>query len=595
MQVQSTIAAIALALAPGWQHGRSVATRLPRHAVTMATPSSMVAAPFIERLTPHATTQPVLLFLPDIDFTSAAIRNQLDGLRSDWDVRVVTTSADDRTGIDDLGSLIAAAIDEEPKGTYLVGDAFGGVLALHVALQERPSNLRGLVLVNPATSVELSSLPQAMPALDALVSAPTVLSALFTPALAATAALVNRPARLDDLARLVPALPLPTLRFRLQMMRDASATVTKPSTLARLTLPVEIYASTNDRLLPSADEGRRLARDMPNARLRLLQGAGHSPLLEAGGASLGALLKSAALTERTPRSRVDYVGKFSPPSAEAFKNASASLENIRRLASPVFVSTTADGRRIAGAEALKSHLGATARNSSRGVLLVGNHQLIGPDISMLIEEVYWATGALVRGLSHPSNFRVSGTDAADDARVTAGGGGDGVGGADAGGDDAGGGGFGNFNAKFGAVPVSARALVRLMSSGEAALLYPGGLREAFKSTKPSSNEAYKLLWPPVGDGSFARVAARFDATIVPVAAIGADECFEMLLDADDVLALPLLGARAKETALRTPIALPGERFVTPVSLPAPWRFRRFCRCPTPTRTPGLSPRLAFTL
>ena len=37
----------------------------------------------------------------------------------------------------------------------------------------------------------------------------------------------------------------------------------------------------------------------------------------------------------------------------------------------------------------------------------------------------------------------------------------------------------------------------------------------------------------------------------------------------------MLGERARQTARRTPVALPGERFVTPVALPAPWRFRRF--------------------
>ena len=32
-------------------------------------------------------------------------------------------------------------------------------------------------------------------------------------------------------------------------------------------------------------------------------------------------------------------------------------------------------------------------------------------------------------------------------------------------------------------------LVRLMQRGDAALLYPGGLREAFKSTKPTPNRS----------------------------------------------------------------------------------------------------------
>merc|ERR1719163_143026 len=127
------------------------------------------------------------------------------------------------------------------------------------------------------------------------------------------------------------------------------------------------------------------------------------------------------------------------------------------------------------------------------------------------------------------------------------------------------GGFIDFET-FGAVPVGPRALFKLMQRGEPALLYPGGVREAFKSTK--KGETYKLFWPEGEETSdFVPVAARFNATIVPVAAIGAEEGFEMVLDADELLELPYLGERAAESAKRAPVGRPGERFVTPVSVP----------------------------
>jgi len=130
-----------------------------------------------------------------------------------------------------------------------------------------------------------------------------------------------------------------------------------------------------------------------------------------------------------------------------------------------------------------------------------------------------------------------------------------------------GGGFVDFET-FGAVPVSPRALFKLLSRGEAALLYPGGVREAFKSTK--KGETYRLFWPDGDDDSdFARVAAKFDATIVPVAAVGAEEGFEMVLDADELLSLPILGERVADAARRAPVGRPGERFVSPVSVPKP--------------------------
>ena len=568
----------------------------------------MVSAPRIERLSPPSSTAPVLLYLPNVDLAGgASLRGQMDDLGRDFDVRALVASAEDRTTtVEDLAALVATAVDEEPKATYLLGDSFGAVVALAAALRKPrpPPGLGGLVLINPATSVELSWLPTLAPALDALARAPTAARAPLLPLVplcAAAATVGDSPLALRrvpasqarELASLAASLPPATLQARLASLRAAAVELTLPRKLARLTLPVHLLCSTEDRLLPSADEGRRLARDLPNARLRLLRGAGHAACLDER-VRLGPLLRASRLTERKPQARVDYVSAFETPSAEAIANASASLATLRRLASPVYLSTTAEGHRVVGLDPLRSLLpvddgapsrsgGPSAPNPRRPVLLVGNHQLIGPDISMLVAEIHARTGRLVRGLSHPSNFRVAGTES-DEANE---------GGAEGGGD-----GFANFNAKFGAVPVSARALARLMQRGEAALLYPGGLREAFKSTtgragKP--NEAYTLMWPPSADGGFARIAARYNATIVPVAAVGADEAFEMLLDADDVLRTPLLGERAAETARRTPIALPGERFVTPVSLPAPWKFRRFyfaLGAPIPTEQVNATDRAA---
>ena len=41
----------------------------------------------------------------------------------------------------------------------------------------------------------------------------------------------------------------------------------------------------------------------------------------------------------------------------------------------------------------------------------------------------------------------------------------------------------------------------------------------------------------------------------------------MLLDADELLQLPYVGQRVAEGAKKTPVGRPGERFVSPVSLP----------------------------
>ena len=57
------------------------------------------------------------------------------------------------------------------------------------------------------------------------------------------------------------------------------------------------------------------------------------------------------------------VADFTEPTAEQFANASKRLASIRKLTSPVFLSTTADGRRVAGLGGLPS-LGSAARGAA---------------------------------------------------------------------------------------------------------------------------------------------------------------------------------------------------------------------------------------
>ena len=91
--------------------------------------------------------------------------------------------------------------------------------------------------------------------------------------------------------------------------------------------------------------------------------------------------------------------------------------------------------------------------------------------------------------------------------------------------------FGSLLSTYGAVPVSAFNMHKLLANGESVLLYPGGAREAFKR----KGENYQLIWPQKAE--FVRLAAKFGATIVPVSAIGADEGVVQLLDIDEVNAL----------------------------------------------------------
>ena len=69
-----------------------------------------------------------------------------------------------------------------------------------------------------------------------------------------------------------------------------------------------------------------------------------------------------------------------------------------------------------------------------------------------------------------------------------------------------------------------RNCFHLLQSGQSVLLYPGGGREVAKR----KGEKYKLMWKEETD--FVRLAMRFGAVIVPFAAIGVEEAFDVLLD-----------------------------------------------------------------
>ena len=85
-----------------------------------------------------------------------------------------------------------------------------------------------------------------------------------------------------------------------------------------------------------------------------------------------------------------------------------------------------------------------------------------------------------------------------------------------------------------------------MSTGQTGLLFPGGAREVFHG----KCEDYELFWPEKAD--FVRVAARFNATIVPISAVGSADSANILLDPDELLNLPFgLGDRLRNSSENT--------------------------------------------
>ncbi len=114
----------------------------------------------------HHKFKPLLLYIPGFDGTILAPFLQFPSLGEEFDVRAMKIDNADRSTFVELKERIVAYLLEECKGrsgnsadrVYLMGESFGGILSTEVAMElNKPKykesiDLKGLVLVNPATS-----------------------------------------------------------------------------------------------------------------------------------------------------------------------------------------------------------------------------------------------------------------------------------------------------------------------------------------------------------------------------------------------------------------------------------------------------------
>lgn len=185
---------------------------------------------------------------------------------------------------------------------------------------------------------------------------------------------------------------------------------------------------------------------------------------------------------------------------------------------------------------------------------------VGIDLTILIAKLI-ENDILVRGLAHPVVFQA--TPGSSSKRV------DELGGRTPGLNlkpSRAGPGTANFQA-FGAVMVTPRNFYRVLQSGQNALLFPGGVKEVFHGRE----DAYKILWPEKVD--FVRTAARFNATIIPISAVGMADSLNTILEPSEVMDLPFIGERAKAfaanvTAARFDQANEDEVFLPPIVAPS---------------------------
>ncbi|MFJ1456822.1 lysophospholipid acyltransferase family protein [Nocardia sp. N2S4-5] len=167
------------------------------------------------------------------------------------------------------------------------------------------------------------------------------------------------------------------------------------------------------------------------------------------------------------------------------------------------------------------------------VLLVGNHNFLGIDTPLLWPEIARTRGRLVRGLAENVLITVPGVRHALH--------------------------------RVGCVRGNRANCRTLLEQGEMLLVFPGGGREAVRR----KGEKYVLKW--AGRTGFARMAIETGAPIVPVAMVGADDAFDILLDGQGAALRPL---RTLVQALGLPPNLtpPLVTGFGPTWIPKPERF-----------------------
>jgi 1-acyl-sn-glycerol-3-phosphate acyltransferase len=168
------------------------------------------------------------------------------------------------------------------------------------------------------------------------------------------------------------------------------------------------------------------------------------------------------------------------------------------------------------------------------MLLVGNHTIYGMlDLPLMVLELDRRRGVYARGLAEHAHFAIPG--------------------------------WRDLLVRFGAVRGTRDNCRALLAAGEAVLVYPGGGREVAKRR----GERYHLIWKQrLG---FARMAIEAGCPIVPFGAVGAEEAYDIVLDADSRVMAP---ARAVFARLggRPELMFPVARGLGPTLLPRPERF-----------------------
>ncbi|XP_048537713.1 phytyl ester synthase 1, chloroplastic-like isoform X1 [Triticum urartu] len=123
---------------------------------------------------PEVDRAPLLLFLPGVDGVGMELILHHKSLGKVFEVCCFHIPVNDRTPFEGLLQIVEEYVKHEnalspSRPIYIIGDSFGGCLAISVAARNPEIDLV-LTLVNPATSSAKASLQAVLPLLEAVAS-----------------------------------------------------------------------------------------------------------------------------------------------------------------------------------------------------------------------------------------------------------------------------------------------------------------------------------------------------------------------------------------------------------------------------------------
>lgn len=272
--------------------------------------------------------KPVLLYLPGLDGSGLTAFVQYPMLSEEFELRCLTVPTGDRSNFFELVNLVRTELRAlKGREVIVMGESFGGLLALGTTLEtvsnrppqegieeEEEGVIKGVVLVNPATSFSrtiwgrvgpiITKLPAPLYTLSLLPIGLLLIDggqiqSLLKDALnkarepkgqdpkARMAALGLSEFQLEFYTNALPmliekldVLPAPCLEWRLVQWLSRGSEMVEPQLHRMKGIPVLTICGTVDRLLPSYQEAKRLARELPICDLRYVEGAGHGGTLD---------------------------------------------------------------------------------------------------------------------------------------------------------------------------------------------------------------------------------------------------------------------------------------------------------------------------